>query len=257
MTDIENLMVELEKITYPSSLQKVNCGIKGIGFFPGARGLWVDGDVSISNKKIMVLGHDFGTVVDYEKSENTGKESENSATWRNLLLMLKSFDIQKEECFFTNAIMGLRKVPPITGTNPAYPNYLKKLRELSKGINNTEPNPNYDFMQQCKDFLITQIEIQKPKLIIVLGNERLELLGEITNSLQKIREQKIKKFTDIDANELACLKHITIKGIENFKTNIAIITHPSLYFANVHRREFNGEKNANAEIRMIKELLYE
>src|ERR1700728_859803 len=103
MTEIETLRYELNKInSYPLELKKVDCGINGKGFFPGARGLSNDNDQTLSNKPIMILGHDFGAEGDYKNSVKRGCESQQALTWSNLNKMLVHFDINENQCFFTN-----------------------------------------------------------------------------------------------------------------------------------------------------------
>ncbi len=93
---------ELRKInTYPDSIKAVDCGINGVGFFPGAKGFWnFCTDDSFSDKPIMILGHDFGSERDYERSVERGEENLNALTWRNLLILLDEYGLDKKKCFF-------------------------------------------------------------------------------------------------------------------------------------------------------------
>jgi hypothetical protein len=103
--EIDVLRQNLNAISsYPPSLKKVGCEIPGLGFFPGARGLWDTNDNMISNKPIMMLGHDFGAEKDYILSVKRGCENIAGLKWNNLLLLLKKYELNPQDIFFTNAI---------------------------------------------------------------------------------------------------------------------------------------------------------
>jgi uracil-DNA glycosylase family 4 len=233
MTDIELLKSELEKInSYPPIFTKVQCEISGIGFFPGARGLWSDGDAKISDKPIMIIGHDFGAERDYKLSCERGHENLTALTWNNLVKMLSFYGIEKEECFFTNAIMGVRSEGSAIGKSPAfdYPEYLS----------------------DCKSFLIKQIEIQKPKLILVLGLHLLGFMATVSAELSAI--SKIKSYKKLDQERQSSFEGISFLDLEGFKTNVVFLTHPTYRHLNIDNRVFRDFKGAQAELELIKQF---
>lgn len=232
-TDV--LKNELDKIaSYPEIFfEKINCEISGVGFFPGARGLWDDNDKTISNKRVMVLGHDFGGKKDFDRSCRNGKENLSGATWKNLLEMLKEFGIEKEKCFFTNAVMGVRR----------------------DGISAIRKSPVYDcphFLFDCQKFLLTQIRIQMPKLILVLGKNTWKFLGGISPELKVLSE--IKSFKKIDESGWSSFSKISFSEIESYTTQLAIVTHPSYRKLNVKHRNYQNENGIRAEMKMISQL---
>ena len=160
MTEIDLLYTQLRKLSYPDSMQKIGGELtRGRAFFPGGKGT-LDNSDTISNKRIMILGQDQDNEVNFKKSVARGGENvETGKTWQNLRLFLKSVGIDENDCFFTNAIMGVRKNGKNTGKSPAF---------TDKG-----------YIAQCRKFLIYQIETQKPKLIIVLGLRVAEILSDL------------------------------------------------------------------------------
>jgi hypothetical protein len=226
MTDIESLKLELKKITsYPLIFKEVNCGISGVGFFPGARGLWRDGDECLSDKPVMVLGHDFGAEKDYDLSVKRGEENLKALTWKNLCRMLSDFKVETNECFFTNAIMGVRTEGSAVGKSPAfkYPEYLN----------------------DCKDFLIRQIDIQRPKVIVILGLHLLGFISDLSSELSKV--SKIKTYKKLDENNLSGFSNISFYNLNGFKTNVIFITHPTYWHLNAENRRYDGLIGAKAE----------
>ncbi|WP_184547915.1 uracil-DNA glycosylase family protein [Mucilaginibacter sp. FT3.2] len=233
MTDIEFLKSELKKInSYPSIFAKAECEISGVGFFPGARGLWTPRDEVLSDKPIMILGHDFGTEKDYRLSVERGSENTNALTWSNLIKMLSYYEIEKEKCFFTNAIMGVRSNGSAIGKSPAfeYPDYLG----------------------DCKNFLIEQIGTQKPTLILILGLHLLSLMSSMSTELSAI--SKIRSYKKLDREKLASFKNVSFIGLDEYKTNVVFITHPTYRHLNVNNRRFGDFEGAQAEFELIKQF---
>ena len=52
----------------------------------------------------MMLGHDFGAEKDYILSVKRGCENIAGLKWNNLLLLLKKYELNPQDIFFTNAI---------------------------------------------------------------------------------------------------------------------------------------------------------
>jgi hypothetical protein len=235
MTEIEILRHELNQISsYPFGLEKVNCEITGKGFFPGARGLSEDNDQKLSNKPVMILGHDFGAKRDYKNSIINRSENQKALTWKNLNEMLLHFDINQDQCFFTNCIMGVR----IDGES---------------AVGKSVAYKHLNYLTDCKNLLITQIRMQNPKLIIALGLNILEFLSSLSPTLLKLA--KIKSFKILDNEKLAFFREVEFLGLLNFKTNLVIITHPAYWHLNVKHRKYDGLTGCDAEKKLINQNL--
>jgi hypothetical protein len=234
MTELETLRVELRKInSYPLELESVDCGITGIGFFPGARGIWKNGDETLTNKSIMVLGHDFGAKRDYQNSVIRGEENLKALTWKNLKEAMDDYRIKPENCFFTNCIMGIRAEGlSAIGENPA------------------SKNENFEtFKKDCQEFLIKQITIQKPQLIICLGLQILNFMSDMSTKLGHL--SKIKSFKKLDIENLSAFENIEFNGISNYLTNLVFITHPTYRHLNIENRSYYGLSGIDAERKLV------
>ena len=120
MTEIEKLYQEAEMLEYPDSMIKVRGEIPRRAFFPGGKGTFDNSD-QISDKSIMILGQDFDSERGFKKSLHQGEEDiQKNSTWRNLLIYLNEAGINPCICFFTNAIMGIRKGESSIGKSPAF-----------------------------------------------------------------------------------------------------------------------------------------
>ena len=212
-------------------MKKVKCEIRGIAFFPGGKGTFDNVD-SFSNKSIMVLGQDFDCEKSYKISFENGKEDiEKNPTWRNLLKFLKEVHIEPNDCFFTNAIMGIRKGDIGIGKSPAFEDKI--------------------FIKECREFFLSQLEIQKPKAIFVLGKYVAEFLSPTSKYL--VCWTEIKDFKTIDEKNIQIKKDVVFDN--GIKTNLVLLTHPSYRPVNIHRRSFKKYTGHDAEIMMVKEIL--
>lgn len=233
MNEIELLFQELSKYDkYPIKMKKILGEIKGIGFFPSAKGIFTP-DNTISNKEIMVLGQDGEAELDFKQSINNGQENLNAPTWRNLINLLKESNNTLENCFFTSAIMGIRTGNKSSGKSPAF------------RYNN--------FITFCRNFFVKQLTLQKPKLIIVLGIDPLQVIFPLAKPLYKW--ERIKNFENLDKNKLQLLKNVTFEEIPNYKVNIVVITHPRERELNIKRRRFLTYQGNEAEVKLIQTAL--
>jgi len=127
--------------------------IGGTAFFPGGSGLWRGTEPYgqlpdfFPETPVMIIAHNFDSMRAHEKSMRRGGEAQ-SFFWRILLAYLSAAAIRPDQCFFTNALMGLKPGSAV-GSMPAVPGY-------------------YD---QCQAFLSRQIEIVNPSIIVTLGQK--------------------------------------------------------------------------------------
>ncbi len=159
---------------YPKGVIPVPEQIAGTAFFPGGSGLWQPSGSNVLPPfpvgKVMVLGHDFHSEVGYRLSLAKRGENLQGPTWRNLLQLLYEADIGPEQCFFTNAYMGLRAGRNTTGRFP--------------GAHDRR------FVERCQSFLFEQIEVQQPRLILTLGNYVPSILATLSSDLDVWRKRQ-------------------------------------------------------------------
>jgi hypothetical protein len=157
---IEELLDEMNRVVvdYPSRVERTGKTIteliEGTACFPGGTGLW-RGDVyagalplHFPERPILFIGHNFDSISAHARAkENKGEVK--SVFWNNLKGFLKDAgNLDPAECFFTNALMGLKSDKP-DGTMPGCTGY----------------------QEQCQTFLLRQIEVVAPKAIVTLGRD--------------------------------------------------------------------------------------
>ena len=183
--------------------------------------------------KVMILGHNFDSEAGYRESLRTQHELE-SQTWWNLLPLLRSVDIQPEDCFFTNAYMG-----------------------LIEGEENTGEFPGVDdpgFVQRCRSFLAKQIAVQKPRLILTLGSYVPEFIVPLSSHLEAWRGYET--FGDLDASG-PLINGVRFKGASEQPATVVALVHPSMRKSNVRHRRYRGLKGEAAELAMLREAINE
>ena len=231
MNEIKLLFEKLDKLTYPDTMFEIRGEILRKAFFPGGKGT-LDNSDTISDKNFMILGQDWGTKKWFDEDKLKGEESIiKSPTWRNIFIFLDDVKISHDDCFYTNAIMGVRREGDGTGKTPAFKDKV--------------------FIKNCQEIFLYQIEVQKPKVIFVLGLRVAEFLAETSSQLTTW--SKIKSFKAIDDKGEQIKENIVFDN--SIKSNLVLLMHPSCRKYNLDTREYKGETGRNAQIKMTKEIL--
>lgn len=223
MKNIDNYPEGIEQIEY-----KNEAYINGISFFPGGRGLFIDGDETISNKDIMIIGQDFDTKENFLKARAVGKEDvEKNRTWKTLLKLLQGCKVNENKCFFTNIIVGLRKGTKNTGKSIAFKN---------KG-----------FLKKNSAFFKEQLICQKPKNILLLGYYPAFFLADtiLPDKLESWRTYKTLSAFYKNKNSLKKNVLFDFDG-NKFSANILVIPHPSMLNSNlkyVYHEKLNSKES--------------
>jgi uracil-DNA glycosylase len=123
-----------------------------------------------------------------------------------LLGLLKAAGIPLEECFFSNAFMG-----------------------LCKGSNSLDYRGRDDkhFGAACLSFLTTQIELQRPKLIVTLGLHVPQILAQISPDLSPWCGPRLR-LRDIDKAPIFFRVGINLSDGSSHQANVTAVAHPSM-----------------------------
>lgn len=223
---------------YPVGMMPVPEPIPGLAFFPGGYGLIGARSGAplppFPTGGVMVLGQDFHTVDCYRNSLHRGGEPMSMPTWRELLALLTQAGIDPSSVFCTNFYMGLRDSDRATGPCPG--------RRDSRYVN------------WCAHFFLQQLEAQRPRLVLVLGKEALPHLARLSPELRSFLG--CTTFKSIDSSPGGPLRrNVTFDGLDEFHTNLVVLTHPSLRPANIRRRFYQGLSGHDAELQMLAEAL--
>ncbi len=201
-------------------------------FFPVGTGLLDLDDQSISDKEVMVLGQDWGCKhwVDQDEHDPAWKKQ---STWRNIFYLLEASEIEPNNCFYTNALMGVRTGMVGTGPSPAW------------------KNPG--FVKACTGIFRETLRIQKPKLILALGAMVARFLASADKGHQLEAWSKNFSFKNIDEAGKAFFKNVHF--VDEIRPNVVLVVHPSFRNSNVARRRYGEIEGHEAEVAMVREAL--
>lgn len=173
----------------PGAVQ-VGLRVEGTSFFPAGIGLWRGSEphgiapADFPRSPILILGHNWGTVAELERTFRRGIDNMNLPAWRCLPCYLEGSRVDKMDCFFTNVLVGLQPT-------------LANGRMLA-----TE-----EFYKECRTFLCKQIRIVKPRLVAILGQDAAK---------QYRKSGCLTPFVELDHPSSACAGY-------NAKERVAII----------------------------------
>ena len=152
--------------SYGAGAIEVGNQVDGTAFFPGGTGLWRGLEAygklpdEFPEAPIMFLGHNFDSVKGHKDSCTRGIERMNTGTWHFLIRYLAAAELDPAGGFYTNAFVGLQ---PKNANGTLY--------------------ANEEFYQECRAFLIEQISIVRPRLIVALGQNAARELDLVIGRL--------------------------------------------------------------------------
>lgn len=220
---------------YPSGVVAVPGVIRsGVAFFPGGSGLWgTKAEHSLPPLPVggvMVLGHDFHSEAGYWKCLHAGGELFTSPTWSKLLEVLEASTIAPERCFFTNLYMGLRRGTATTGLFPGASDRV--------------------FVKHCQAFLLEQLRVQRPALVLTLGIHVPPVMGGLSPELAPWTTGKGLEHLD----KVGPVRtKVTFRDLADYQATAVALVHPSLQHANLKHRRYRGLFGSAAQMAMLRD----
>lgn len=221
---------------YPVGVIPVPAPIGGLAFFPGGFGLWGAAPgrplPALPVGGVMVIGRDFHSEAGYTESRRLGGERLTLPTWGNLLRLFEGVGLPPERCFFTNLYVGLRAGSVATGVFPGA----------------SDPA----FVAHCQTFLVEQLRVQRPALVLTLGVHVPPVIGPLSPELSPWTEGRGLKHLDAVGPMRTA---VTFRGVEHFRTTAVALLHPSLRQASLRHRRYGGVTGEAAEFAMLRDGL--
>jgi hypothetical protein len=147
---------------YPPEMEKIERGILGAGFYPGAQGFTSE---QFPYGGVLLLGRDFGVLDYYTRLAGEPARDETATTWtRTRDIYIPCFSHLPVWC--TNYLLGARRGGPSIG------NVKERIT----------PDAWRSFEAYCWRFLQAQVLLQRPRFVVVLGAFNREDL-QVSNRL--------------------------------------------------------------------------
>lgn len=215
---------------YPPGTQRLAAAypVAGQGFFPVVSGSFHCANLHapIAPRRLMFVGQDWGCSSNLAALALDPAADIKSGTGRNLDDLLARASISKQDCFFTNALFGVRTSATNTGRSPAW--------------------GDTAFVDRCTEALLQQIRVVQPRTIVCLGRHAPRLLEKIIPACGDWR--RAPSFAAIDqAGKGLIPLPVPILGVGT----VALLVHPSFRHANVRHRRFETEQGEDAEILIL------
>ncbi len=236
---VERLFTLLDQTVapYPAGVVALWARIGGTAFFPGGSGLWGTlPDRPLPPMPIggvMVLGHNFDCETGFAASRHRDSENLNGPTWRTIRSVLVQASITLEQCFFTNAYMGLKAGSEPTGIFP--------------GARDS------DFVRRCQRFLLEQLRLLQPGLLLTLGKEVPPVVAPLAPEL-RVAWMGLRTLQEMDQRGVALLDAVRFPDVPHVTTVVAL-THPANRAPNVRRRRYQGLEGDAAEQALLHDAL--
>ena len=151
-----------------------------------------------------------------------------TGTGKNLLDLLDEAKIPLEECFFTNALWGVRTGKTNTGASPGW----------------KDPA----FVGSCAAALKLEIEVVRPRGLVCLGRDAPGLLKDLVSECDPWTTKK--SFKNIDQAGLGVIDVISLAGVDV----AAILLHPSFRRVNLKHRSYGGVVKDQAELKILTDV---
>ncbi len=243
---VERLFLKMEELvpaaSYPAHVLPIRERIAGTAFFPGGSGLYLESldpsEVESPVGGVMILGHNFDSESGFRASLQRKKEILSRGAWAGTLMRLNDVRIPLNQCFFTNAFMGLCE----GNDNKKYLG-----RECGR------------FREACASFLKAQIELQKPRLIVTLGLKVPPLLATIASGLEPWEGKCKRHGCDPELKTTSINHHPKLNARFEFGTGqehravIVPITHPGEGRNLKHRHPLGYSPGLGGEIELMRE----
>jgi uracil-DNA glycosylase len=234
---IEELFALLDQFeSYPDGVIPIPGRIAGTAFFPGGFGLWntqphtLPPPVPVGG--VIIVGHNFESEAGFHRSFQRAGENLKSPTWRTLLAFLKQIGIPPEQCFFTNAYVGLLAGDRATGPFPGA--------------------QDRDFMCRCRTFLLKQLQLIQPRLILTLGTHVPRFLKPLSPELHVW--PRLTTFRMLDERGVAMIYPCTFPGVLH-PVAVVALTHPALRPSNIKGRRYANLQGDEAEQELVRAAL--
>lgn len=180
----------------------------------------------------MVLGQDWGTVKDFDTFKLKDAENLKNRTWSNMLELFRRAELDTRNCFFTNFFIGLRTGKSSVGRFPGA--------------------SDIHYVKKCVTFFLNQVEIQKPRLILVLGAHIPKYLSTASSYLKEW--QFFQNYKKLDKEGNAIIHCDDFNSIKHSCVLLSLV-HPCYRQLNARHRNWEGLNGDAAELAMLRSAM--
>lgn len=217
--------------SYPPGVIPVPAYLPGTAFFSAAAGLIVDDPDGplppFPFGGVMFVGHNLDSETAFQRRLASGRAygglDRPMLTWRNLYRLLERARVAPDNCFFTNAYVGLKAGDEPTGTFPGA--------------------ADQTFSAWCQEFLEEQMATMRPSVVASLGSDARQFLAMMAPELAAWAPRP---------NPPPGVVRTLLGGVS---TTAVALLHPSGYHGSLGRRRYGDFSGLDAEAALLREAL--
>ena len=197
----------------------------GTAFFPVGTGLWRPQD-ALPRDPIAIVAHVFDAPsVAYALGPGCGSERfAGNRTWQGLQRLLDGAGISIEDCWLTNALMGVKVGPPCGN--------------VAAGVR---------YRQACARFLGAQIEAVRPRVIATLGSPAMRMLRAASDDLQE-RWLGFETLAALDRTQPPASVQHDVRFGAHVVRRVVALSHTCSWAS---RRTYRNERGARADAALL------
>jgi hypothetical protein len=213
---------------YPPGVVRVPDPIDGTAFFAAGPGLYCDEPPSIGGLppfpfgKTLFVGHNLDAEGPYRRRLVNGVPHGDPVhpmrTWRGLYWLLNAAAIDRHDCFFTNAYVGL-----IEGDRP-----VGRFPGASDEV----------FSAWCEEFLRHQMATMRPSVIAAIGADARRFMSRLAPDFAGWKQGPSVAVLEVD--------------LEGHTVAAVALAHPSMYPGSARNRQFGGEQGVAADAALLR-----
>jgi hypothetical protein len=110
-----------------------------------------------------------------------------------------------------------------------------------------------EFIGRCQAYLLEQLRVVQPRLLLTLGREVPPLLATLAPELQSAW-QGARGLEELDRREAGLVFPVQFPDLV-LPTAVVALTHPALRHLNIGRRRFRAMTGNDAELALLREAI--
>ena len=127
------------------------------------------------------------------------------------------------------------------------------LRLTGKGTGQSPGADDPEFVKRCESFFLDkQVAMQKPRLILALGEYPIKFLAGLSSDLAAWR--RWQGFKKLDASG-PLISDVRFEDDSEQSATVVALVHPSMRNSNAKHRRYCGKEGKAAELAMLKDAL--
>jgi len=228
---------------YPPDIRPLYGDSNETIFFPAGPGMYHKEEGKLSDKPIMVICNRYTPQLNFLRLHGVRQDWERTTiAWSEVLNTLTQAGIDPLDCFFTNCHLGVRQTAESRRRNQDAGSWM-----LDAGYS----IPSSYFRDHCRDILRFTVELQHPRLILVLGLRAASFISRLHPML--LAWQNIQTYHAVDKRYQSIIRDVPL--LPGQLTTIVLLLHPVRRKTHISTRKDGRAIGYDAENRLLRTVV--